>query len=225
MKDKFLMAGISLMLILITIQSKAQQTDTIPVPRWEVGVDVLSLFDQNSLVPYSLFGRYLLNPTGDKKSHLRARIGFDGFSYLDTANHPNRLEHDSRAFAFSVMVGYQKEITSTDRSSLYFGSDLSFSRESSNKKWDIPGPLGVQGYEDYSNSKIGLHFLAGYSYSLGSRIRISLESSLSVFFRREIFDQDVTFFAFDNRLYEDSSANRIDSRINPFHQLLFTYKF
>lgn len=213
------------MFILLAVQSKAQEQETVPVPRWEVGVDLLSLIDKNSLTPYSIFGRYLLNPTGAKRSHLRARIGFNGFNYLDTANFGAAFEHDSRAFAFSVMAGYQKEITSTDRSSLYFGSDLSFSRESSNKKWDIPGPLGVQGYEDYSHSKIGLHVLAGYSYRLGSRIRISLESSLSVFFRREIFDQDVTFFAFDNRLYEDSSASRIESRINPFHQLLFTYKF
>ena len=225
MNNLYIAAGSIVLFILTTFQVNAQQKDSIPIPRWEVGVDVLSLFDKNSLTPYSLFGRYLLNPKGDKKSHLRARIGFDGFNYLDTALFDTAIEHDSRAFSFSVMVGYQKEITSTDRSSLYFGSDLSFSRESSNKKWDIPGPLGVQGYEDYSNSKIGLHFLAGYSYSLGSRIRISLESSLSVFFRREIFDQDVTFFAFDNRLYEDSSASRIDSRINPFHQLLFTYKF
>lgn len=225
MKNKFIIAGICLMFILLAVQSKAQEQETVPVPRWEVGVDLLSLIDKNSLTPYSIFGRYLLNPTGAKRSHLRARIGFNGFNYLDTANFGAAFEHDSRAFAFSVMAGYQKEITSTDRSSLYFGSDLSFSRESSNKKWDIPGPLGVQGYEDYSHSKIGLHVLAGYSYRLGSRIRISLESSLSVFFRREIFDQDVTFFAFDNRLYEDSSASRIESRINPFHQLLFTYKF
>ena len=193
-----------------------------PIGKWEIGVDALSLIDKNSLTPYSLFGRYLLKPEGEKKSHLRARIGYDGFSYLDTANHGTPLEHDSRAFAFSIMAGYQKEIRTFAHSSFYIGADLSFSRESSNKRWYSSG---VQGHEDYRNSNLGLHGLAGYSYNFGSRIKLSLESSLSIFFRNEKLDQDIEYFDQDLRFLEDSSGTRIGSRINPLHQLLFTYKF
>jgi hypothetical protein len=209
-----------LVCLLQSVSIQAQEASNSE--RWELGVDALSLIDKNSLIPYSLFGRYLLNREGDKKSHLRARIGFAGFSYLDTANHGTLLEHDSRSFAFLIMAGYQKEIRSMARSSLYIGSDLSYSRESSKKRWYSSG---VQGHEDYRNSNLGLHGLAGYSYNLGSRIKLSLESSLSVFFRNESLDQDIDYVDEDIRLFEDSSGTRVVSRINPFHQLLFSYKF
>jgi opacity protein-like surface antigen len=220
MKTKPTLIMAILVCLLQSVSIQAQEASN--TERWELGVDALSLIDKNSLTPYSLFGRYMLNPEGDKKSHLRARIGYEGFSYLDTANHGTLLEHDSRAFAFLIMVGYQKEIRSMVRSSFYIGSDLSFSRESSKKRWYSSG---VQGHEDYSNSKIGLHALAGYSYSLGSRIKISLESSLSILLRNERLYQDINYVDQDIRLFEDSSGTRIVSRINPFHQLLFTYKF
>lgn len=209
-----------LVCLLQSVSIQAQEASN--TERWELGVDALSLIDKNSLTPYSLFGRYMLNPEGDKKSHLRARIGYAGFSYLDTATHSTPLEHDRSAFAFSIMAGYQKEIRTFARSSLYIGADLSFSQESSQNRWFSSD---VQGHEDNRNSNLGLHGLAGYSYNLGSRIKLSLESSLSVFFRNERLDLDIDYVDQDIRLFEDSSGTRIVSRINPFHQLLFTYKF
>jgi opacity protein-like surface antigen len=217
-KPTLIMAILVCLLQSVSIQAQEASNSE----RWELGVDALSLIDRNSFPPYSLFGRYMLNPEGEKKSHLRARIGYDMYSYLNMVSDGAPLEHDRYAFAFSVMAGYQKEIRSMARSSIYIGSDLSFSRESSKKRWYSSD---VQGHEDYSNSKIGLHALAGYSYSLGSRIKISLESSLSILLRNERLDQDINYVEQDIRLFEDSSGTRIVSRINPFHQLLITYKF
>jgi hypothetical protein len=204
--------------------SHAQQ-DNSP-NRWEVGVDALSLFDKNTFVPYSIFGRYLLNPEGNKKSHLRARIGYDFHSYLDTAVQGNTFDHDSHRFAFMALLGYQREFSTWERSSLYLGADLSFSRDFRKTLWDLPN---IKGYETLQWRFVGLHGVIGYSYQLTGNLIFSLESSVSISHRYYHFKEDVFFYRDDGSGISgrigNLFSNRIDTSINPFHQILFTYKF
>jgi hypothetical protein len=204
--------------------SHAQQENS--PKRWEVGVDALSLFDKNTFVPYSMFGRYLLNPDSDKKSHLRVRIGYDFYTYLDTAVRGNTFDHDSHRFAFMALLGYQREFSTWERSSLYWGADLSFSSDSRKVNWDLPN---IQGFESLTWRFIGLHGLVGYTYQLTGNLSISLESSISISHRYYQRLVDVFFFRDDGSgisgVVGDQSSNRIDTSINPFHQILFTYKF
>ena len=194
--------------------------------RWEVGVDALSLFEKNTFAPYSLFGRYLLNPDGEKKSHFRARIGYNFHSYLDTVVRGNYHDHDSRQFAFMALVGYQIEFSVFDRSSLYAGADVSFNRDFVETLWDLPN---ITGFETVQQRIIGLHGVIGYSYSLTQNLRISLESSVSLSHRYYRYQEDVFFYYDDGTPMSGRNGHfgstRIDSKINPFHQLLVTYKF
>jgi len=209
---------------LFSASSHAQQTKSSN--RWEVGVDALSLFDKNTFVPYSLFGRYLLNPESDKKSHLRVRIGYDFYTYLDTAVRGNTFDHDSHRLAFMALLGYQREFSTWERSSLYWGADLSFSRDFRKVNWDLPN---IQGFESLTWRFIGLHGLVGYTYHLTENISFSLESSVSISHRYYHTLEDVFFFRDDGSGISGrngiDSSNRIDTAINPFHQILFTYKF
>lgn len=209
---------------ILSNQSLAQQ-DNSP-NRWEVGVDALSLFDKNTLVPYSIFGRYLLNPDGNMKSHLRVRIGYDFHTYLDTAVRGNTFDHDSHRFAFMALLGYQREFSTWERSSLYLGADLSFSRDFRKINWDLPN---ITGFETLQQRIVGLHGVVGYSYQLTGQLVFSLESSISFSHRHYQFKEDV-FFYFDDGTPRSGRnrhnfSNRIDSFINPFYQILLTYKF
>jgi hypothetical protein len=223
--NKFLLIVLMAVLgALFSASSHAQQTKSSN--RWEVGVDALSLFDKNTFVPYSLFGRYLLNPESDKKSHLRVRIGYDFFTYLDTAVRGNTFDHDSHRLAFMALLGYQREFSTWERSSLYWGAELSFSSDFRKVNWDLPN---IQGFESLTWRFIGLHGLVGYTYHLTENISFSLESSVSISHRYYHTLEDVFFFRDDGSGISGrngiDSSNRIDTAINPFHQILFTYKF
>jgi general stress protein CsbA len=223
--NKFLLIVLMAVLgALFSASSFAQQTKS--PNRWEVGVDALSLVEKNTFATYSLFGRYLLNPDSDKKSHLRARIGYDFYTYLDTAVRGNTFDHDSHRFAFMALVGYQREFSTWNRSSLYWGADLSFSRDFRKTNWDLPN---IKGFESLTWRFIGLHGLIGYTYQLTGNLSISLESSVSISHRYYQRLVDVFFFRDDGSgisgVVGDQSSNRIDATINPFQQILFTYKF
>jgi hypothetical protein len=209
---------------LFSASSFGQQTKS--PNRWEVGVDASSLVDKNTFAAYSLFGRYLLNPDSDNKSHLRVRIGYDFYTYLDTTVRGNTFDHDSHRFAFMALLGYQREFSTWERSSLYWGADLSFFRDFRKVNWDLPN---IQGFESLTWRFIGLHGLVGYTYHLTEKISFSLESSVSIIHRHYHFLEDVFFFRDDGSeisgRIRDHSSNRIDATINPFHQILFTYKF
>ena len=209
---------------MVSASSFAQQNNS--PSRWEVGVDALSLFDKNTFAPYSLFGKYLLNPDGDKKSHLRARIGYDFYTYLDTAVRGNKIDHDSHRFAFMALLGYQREFSVRDRSSLYVGADLSFYRDFRKTLWDLPN---ITGFETIQQRIVGLHGVVGYSYQLTQHLVFSLESSVSLSHRYYQYKEDVFFYFDDGSPMSGRNAhffsNRIDSFVNPFHQILITYKF
>jgi hypothetical protein len=228
------LAGMSCIVSSLTF---AQQNNS--PNRWEIGVDIRPLFDKNYFVQpsafgggenyfskYSLFGRYLLNPDSDRKSHLRARIGYDFYTYLDTAVRGNTFDHDSHRFAFMALIGYQREFLVKGLSSLYGGVDLSFYGDFRETLWDLPN---ITGFENLQQRIFGFHGVIGYSYQLTGNLRFSLESSVSLSHRYYRYMEDVLFYYDDGSPRSGRNAyfssNQINSFINPFHQILITYNF
>lgn len=234
MDHKCFSAGLSLIFILLTVQSKAQEKDTIPVPRWEVGVDLLSLFSKNKFPELSIFGRYLLNPGKEKNTHLRFRLGYDAFHYLDstTLGRKEALEYSS--FSPFVMAGLQKELVRKDQSSLYGAVDLSYSRQAYDAKF---GPIDpdklhfLEGFEWEKQTLTALHAVFGFTQRLTPQLSFSLESSLSVSWRRYQFKEETWIFDDGSRpgtpsgRIIDTGSKSVLTSINPFHQVFLTYKF
>lgn len=229
MKNKLLVTlllGAVLNGLCITLAS-AQEEDSVKHLRWELGLDLLPLFEKSDFPDYSLFGRYLLNPGKDKNTFLRIRVGYGLESYLDTANHGTSKDHTWNKQSYSFAVGVQRDISVSHRTRVYAGGDMSFVRSKDNKEWDNAD--GVIGYEVVRSHSTTMDGFAGISYEAGSMLSLSLESSLYLGLYGAKQKADVyrynPFGELFHRKVADDKSQRLISGVRPFHQLMITYKF
>lgn len=197
--------------------------------RWEIGVDALSLIDQNELPPYSLFGRLLLNPEGKKQTHLRTRIGFERLNLLDSAFYYGSIGLDYRITSFFASVGIQKEIMAFPKGALYVGGDVGFSRAVDIKEWTDAGTTGREGFDNFTETKWRLSGILGYTHQLGRNFAISLESSLQGTNTKQNWDKDYINFVAGGPepeiVIEQKSIETWETKVQPFYQLLLSYRF
>lgn len=215
------------------IEVCAQDQDSLKLPRWEVGVDLLSLVDKNNYPEYSLFGRYRLNPTRDKAVYLRTRIGFSGSVYLDSLTAGNPVDYEERNFSPFIMLGLQKDLLNFGESRVYFATDLSLNLIWYNIQVGPISPENFQfqeGFESMRETKTSGHFVIGYSYNFGGGLTISIESSVNLLLKKYSFDEEMWFYNnapdvdLGGRIRENSSTKLLTS-ITPFNQFLLTFNF
>ncbi|HLT07123.1 MAG TPA: hypothetical protein VK014_06320 [Cyclobacteriaceae bacterium] len=229
MKNKLLvplLLGAVLNGLCFTLAS-AQEQDSVKHLRWELGVDLLPLFEKSDFPDYSLFGRYLLNPGKDKNTFLRIRVGYGLESYLDTANHGTSKDHTWNKQSYSFAVGVQRDISVSHRTRVYVGGDMSFVRSKDNKEWDNAD--GVIGYEVVRSNSTTMDGFAGISYEAGGMLSLSLESSLYLGLygakqKADVYRYNPSGELFHRKVADDKSQ-RLISGVRPFHQLMITYKF
>ncbi|WP_304516407.1 hypothetical protein [Cecembia rubra] len=217
-----------IILILYSIQQQSYAQVSDRIPRWEIGLDALSLIDKNDLPAYSLFGRFMLNPQAPKKTSLRLRLGAEGYAYLDSAFNEDKVGLDYRVNSFFVSAGIQRELLIFDKSSVYFGADLGYLRKVNLK--DYTGDFGwnVVGHDYYRETNLRFAGILGYTHQLGNNFAISVESSLQTIYSHQKQDTDyVSIFNEDNIIisYENSTVKSLQSGITPFYQVLFCYRF
>lgn len=206
--------------LLVAGKVNAQEQDSVEVYRWGIGLDALSLVDKNSYPDYSVFGRYLLNPDAEKSTFLRLRLGYGYEAVLDTASSGISLDHSSSLLRYALALGVQRDLVLKGKSSLYTGGELSFHDFRYERDWDITDHTG---YENTYQQRLSLYGLLGYNYKLTGRLNLSLETSVSVHYKKYHLDEDV-FYVSGGSIRENWSEI-IQSRFNPFHQLLITYNF
>ncbi|RIW18753.1 hypothetical protein D0X99_03465 [Algoriphagus lacus] len=199
-------------------------------PRWEIGLDALSLIDQNELPPYSLFGRFWLNPEGKKKTQLRMRIGFEQFELLDSAFFDGAAEIDQKTSAFFVAGGLQRDLKVFSKGTLYAGGDIGYSRAKENLVWGPSRPGTREGFSKYEESTIRLSGIIGYNHELGKNFAISVESSLQGVYSLQTTDVDYTQLQSPEpeefvRIVEYERVENWNIQIQPFYQVMLSYKF
>lgn len=240
MKNKFIIAGISLMFILLAVQSKAQEQETVPVPRWEVGVDFLSLVGKNQYPMFSVFG---LKEVGERGWAFRGRIGGN----FNLRSNPFQvpftdfyLIHDvTREIDLFLLLGFQKSLVRNTKSDMYFGSDIAYMKNKITTENVISGPDNDIYFDDLKTTtkRLSLAPFIGYSKTFGQKITLRYE--MAFILGREIFEENGKGY-----LINDSFGNQQMARdnfgtpsytsfnkvrfdflsLNPFYQLLLTYK-
>jgi hypothetical protein len=218
----FLLLGLS------TFQElRAQQTEK--KTRWEIGVDALSLIDKNELPVYSLFGRFLINPQGNKKTQLRTRFGLEGSNYQDSVAIFGSFGLEVRAFSVFASVGIQRDIMVFQKGALYVGGDLGFSRYVARS--DFPNntisPQNL-GFDNFTESKWRFSGVLGYTHRLGKNLALSFESSLQSVKTRQEINMDyvrLTSGLVPEIVKEQRSIEIWHTTVQPFYQLLLTYNF
>jgi hypothetical protein len=213
------------------IEVCAQDQDSLKLPRWEVGVDLLSLVDKNTYPEYSLFGRYRLNPTRDKAVYLRTRIGYTSSVYLDSLTAGNPVDYEERNFSPFIMLGLQKDLLNFGESRVYFATDISYSRKTNTITWGPIMPERFQFQEGFQNIKenfFGFHLSVGYSHYFGQHIKLSIESSLNLIRRNYFLDEEIRFYEDGSGIgagstIRENSSTEILTSVKPLHQILLTF--
>lgn len=220
--------SIAVLALLFSSPQVLMAQKVVKVPRWEIGFDVLFLVDQNELPTYSLFGRYLLNPEGEKKTHVRTRIGFERFHVQDSSFYMGSIGLDYRVTSVFASIGVQREILVFPKGSLYGGVDIGLSQASDRKDWSLGIGAVYDGFDDFVETQWRFSGIVGYTHHLGKNFTISLESSLQTVNTKQNWDKDVTVHPTGEesyRLVGQKSVETWHSTVQPFYQLLLGYKF
>ena len=95
--------------------------------KWEVGADILSLFDKNQLPDYSLFATRKI---GENGFSLRSRIGSQMDSYKPKINQNTQL-NDNQNFNHLILLGTEWDFADFKVGkglSLYWAGDVGFNQ-------------------------------------------------------------------------------------------------
>jgi len=235
---KQLMASL-LAFFLAALSCPAQEVPTKP-QRWEVGVDALSLINKNHYPAYSIF---VARKLGENGWAFRGRIGGN---FNSRSNPYELLMHNLvRERDLFLLVGFQKSLVTNTKSDIYLGSDIAYMKSRITTEKFIHGPendIFVDLYFDDSKitkNRLSLAPFIGYSKSLGPKITLRYEMALII--GKEIYEENGTgylindFDSIRQRIASDNLGTpsytnfnklRFDFlSLNPFSQLLLTYKF
>ncbi len=235
LKNHSLKSFVILAVSLIYLQPCFSQSEK--PQKWEVGADLLSLFDKNQLPDYSIFASRKL---GENGYSMRARFGIDAYTYqlgLPVA----RIINDEQRKDFSFMIGVEKLLSDPkSKTKFYTAIDLAYAPYRTDKQFT--GSENSDNYGFYSeinrNRSYYINFSIGIRQSITTKLSLRLESALS--YKHKAFDQTTYWIELDpnnilppkNELMDMAENNNYKGsfkyaenylRLVPFSQFLITY--
>lgn len=230
---------IPLLLVLLGLASHSGLAQSENPPKWELGTDLLFLFDKNQLPDYSLFATRKL---GDKGYALRSRIGFSMEWSRPQSNPDTVVINDGQSYNYLVMIGLEREFSKLKLSkgtSFYWALDAGFSQNIQTNQGKIVPTSEFLVQESSANTYAAVASV-GIKQSITPSLTIRLETSLSNNFtvqKTESFvaqinsnsPSDKKSLVKDTKRDPDIHTRYVSQsnflRINPFSQLLLTLKF
>ncbi|MCE7054737.1 hypothetical protein LZF95_08635 [Algoriphagus sp. AGSA1] len=209
--------------------------------KWEVGADLLSLFDKNQLPDYSLFSTRKI---GEKGFSLRSRLGFDMDFYKPKLKNSNQID-EVQNYNYLVVLGIERDFANFqvgNGMSLYWAADVGFNQLLTRKhqtKFISPENY-IFDYSDYRSNNYHLNGSFGIIQSITERLSLRLESSISYHLEDNIgIDYYLPIepnqpLPPKKQLIEDAKKSNATGRYRysnnylsliPFNQLLLTIKF
>lgn len=194
--------------------------DTLIRNHWELGVDVLSLFDKNNVPAATIFARYNYRQRLAKGRAWRFRVGVDterrefdaiGKIYKDTW----------RGYNLYLSIGHEWQFRS-ERSSWFVGGDVVGQYYHLKARYLVfPSP---DTYEDVRVSEMTTSILVitGWQYAITRQIAVSLESALSASYYYRRYNGEAVL-PHGGVSWENDKI--IKTNIRPFWVILLTYKF
>jgi hypothetical protein len=199
-----------------------QVADTIPrmqVAKWEVGVDLLGLFNENNLPKKSIFFRRNYAISNQKCKALRLRIGLDteigdGYAF------DGLLLGEYQSYAPYLRLGHEWRFIS-GRYAWFTGFDVTGRYEHTNR-YRLVGDNQLFTDEKIRDYDIGFSWIIGGSLKFSKRLDISIESSLDALYIRRKYDAvDIR----DNVVvaYGSENRKRLTTNIQPLLSINVNY--
>jgi len=173
--------------------------DTIAqIPKWEVGLNLLGLFDENHVPKTSIFFRRNYDRTNQKCKALRFRVGLDS-EIRDGYSHDGLLLGEYMTYSPYLSIGHEWKHYSK-RQYWYMATELSGNYQYSNQYFLVSGD------DFYYDVKIrdfdlALNGILGYQFNLTNKFAIGAESAFIVKYseqHRDIVSNDSTTFGGGN---------------------------
>ena len=209
--------------------------------KWEVGADLLSLFEKNQLPDYSLF---VSRKIGENGFSLRSRIGFQMDSYTPKNNQVYQLS-DIQNFNYLFMVGIERDFAKIrigKGMSLYWATDLGFSqlinRQQETKFINSETYNFI--YSNYKSNNYYLNGSIGINQAITQNLSLRVETSIS--YHYENYIGDAYFLPIElgeplppkKELIQEAKKSNFTGgtrysnnylSLIPFNQLLITFNF
>jgi hypothetical protein len=148
--------------------------------KWELGTDLLFLFDKNQLPDYSIF---VSRKIGEKGFSLRSRVGFEMDFFKPKIKHSNQLD-EYQNYNYLVMIGIERDFANFPLGngiSLYWAADVGFNQLITRKQKTIffDSDNYVFDYSDYKSNNYYVTGSIGIIQAITKRLALRLESSIS----------------------------------------------
>ncbi|WP_338222924.1 hypothetical protein [Algoriphagus confluentis] len=194
--------------------------------RWEVGLDVLSLFEKNSLPSYSLFGRYFLNPSGEKPMFLRSKLGYQASNAMTNTNMEFYSYEEIQLQNWLATIGFQRDFYTSPITSFYYGADIVLQRLNERQFLifgdEILEQEGMQAVYDNRRISTSVFGFIGFSRKFGETIVLSFETALYFTQMSSDYDYNLIFVDGFNASVAQNSSKKYFAGAKPFSQLVLT---
>ncbi|RIW18750.1 hypothetical protein D0X99_03450 [Algoriphagus lacus] len=194
--------------------------------RLEVGLDVLSLFDKNSLPAYSLFGRYWINPSGEKPAFLRSRLGYQTTNNTTNTTKEFYTYQEFRKQNLLATIGFQKDIYTTPVTSFYYGADIVHQRLNDLQFLtygdEVIELAGIETINDNTNISTSISGFVGFSRKFKGNIALSFESALYIRQSSSSYQYSAIFLDGSINNIAQNSSKKFIAGANPFYQIVLT---
>lgn len=189
---------------------QTSKTDsTALTPKWEVGLDLLGLFNENNVPKASIFFRRNYAITSQKCKALRFRIGLDS-EVRDGYTFEGLLTGEYATYAPYLSLGHEWK-QNFRRYSWYFATDLSGRYLHSNQYYLVSGDdfyydVKVRDFDLFLNGIIG------YQIHLIRNLSIGVESSVVV----KYSEQHIDLISNDKTTIGGDDYSQLTTSIKPF---------
>ncbi|MBK7939348.1 MAG: hypothetical protein IPJ82_20695 [Lewinellaceae bacterium] len=199
--------------------------DTLIRNHWELGVDVLSLFDKNNVPAATIFARYNYRQRLAKGRAWRFRVGVD--SEMRDYSDVTRFFTDTwRGYGPYLSIGHEWQFQFRSESYQWFvGGDISgqYSSLHSFTLLSIADSTVVDTRLRDITTRVSA--IAGFKYSMTKHLSVSIESAFNLTYKYMHFDQPESVFGQPPFGISYGTDKKFITDIQPFWTINLTYQF
>jgi hypothetical protein len=185
-------------------------------PKWEVGLDLLGLFNENKLPKASLFFRRNYAITNHKCKALRFRVGLDS-EIRDGYTFDGLLTGEYTTYAPYLSVGHEWK-QNFKRHSWYLATDLSGRYLYSNQYYLVSGD-DLYFDDKIRDFDISISGVLGYQINLIRNLSLGLESAILV----KYSEQHTDSISNDGLSFGGDDYSQLTTTIQPFMAVNLVY--
>jgi len=197
--------------------------DSLFQKHWEIGLDVLSLFDKNNLPAASVFARknYALKKGSGKAWRFRAGLDTEYYWYTSISRF---IPDDRQVYSPYLSIGHEWQ-KKQERFRWFWGADAygRFTHQNSFQLLSVSDSI-VNDYR-FRDLNTGISILLGFQFDVSSQIAVSLESTFTGNYHWYKITEETGKFGTPPGGFGNTRSRMFTTQVIPFNAIHLIYKF